>query len=117
MPRDLIGEELAQWGKVALLQTTGRRTGRVVRTAVGYLEEPGDALLVAAGSDDADWVLNLRATPRCRATIGAETREYEARELDLADRGPAITRLILKYGTPAERLGRGPVYELLPRPG
>jgi hypothetical protein len=72
MARDEIGEELAEWGKVALLETIGRTSGRPVRTAVGYM----------------------------------------AVELDDAQRAAVITDLILKYGTPAERLGRGPAFYL-----
>src|SRR4029079_18280148 len=34
----LIGEELAGWGRVLLLETTGRVTGRPVRAAVGFVE-------------------------------------------------------------------------------
>lgn len=113
-PADSIGAELAQWGKVALLETRGRRTGTPFRTAVGFFEYPDASLLVAAGSEDADWALNLRVTPRCRATIGDETASYEAHELWDADRAAAITSLILKYGTPAERLGRGPAFHLRP---
>jgi deazaflavin-dependent oxidoreductase (nitroreductase family) len=112
MARDEIGEELAEWGKVALLETIGRTSGRPVRTAVGYIEDRDGGLLVAAGSESADWALNLRANPDCRATIGERSAGYEAVELDDAQRAAVITDLILKYGTPAERLGRGPAFYL-----
>lgn len=111
---DPIGEELAAWGKVALLETVGRSSGRPVRTAVGYIEERDGGLLVAAGSDSADWALNLRANPKCQATIAERTAAYRAVELDDGQRAAAITDLILKYGTPAERLGRGPAFRLRP---
>jgi deazaflavin-dependent oxidoreductase (nitroreductase family) len=111
---DEIGEELAAWGKVALLETRGRTTGNAVRTAVGFVEDVDGSLIVAAGADDADWVLNLRADPRVAATIGEETADYEATELDVEESNRAVTLLILKYGTPAERLGRGPAIRLTP---
>ena len=114
MPRDLIGEELARWGKVALLETTGRISGRPVQAAVGYVDQDDGSLLVAAGDESADWALNLRAQPHCHATIGEHAAAYEAAELDDAQRAAAITSLILKYGTPAERLGRGPAFRLMP---
>jgi len=102
---------------VALIESIGRVSGRPVVTAVGFVDQPDGSLIVAAGADDADWVLNLRANPRCRVTIGDRTINCAADEIDEADdptRGQAITQLILKYGTPAERLGRGPVFRLVP---
>jgi deazaflavin-dependent oxidoreductase (nitroreductase family) len=113
MARDDIGEELAEWGKVALVETTGRFSGNATRAAVGFVEEPDGALLIAAGADDADWALNLRSNARCSATIGDQTAEFEATELVDGERNAAITALILKYGTPAERLGRGPAFRLV----
>ena len=109
---DSIGAELASWGKVAMLETTGRMSGKLVRSAVGFVDGEDGSLLVAAGSESADWALNLRAQPRCRATIGELTHHYVAREIAGAERAKALTQLILKYGTPAERLGHGPVFRV-----
>ncbi|MEO6350016.1 MAG: nitroreductase family deazaflavin-dependent oxidoreductase [Candidatus Limnocylindrales bacterium] len=109
-----MGEELADWGKVALLETIGRVSGRAVSAAIGFIEEPGGALVVAAGSESSDWALNLGANARCRATIGERAVAFEAREIDGPERAAAVTNLILKYGTPAERLGHGPVFRLVP---
>jgi deazaflavin-dependent oxidoreductase (nitroreductase family) len=111
---DEIGEQLAGWGTVALLETRGRITGGVSRAAVGYVEEPDGSLLVAAGSPDADWARNLEAEPTCRVTIGVRTGEYAAEALDAADAAGVVRQLILRYGTPAERLGRGPAFRLRP---
>ena len=111
-----IGMELAEWGKVALLETTGRMSGKAVTTAVGFVDRGDGTLVVAAGSDASDWALNLRAQPRCRVTIGDRTGNFEAHELaDGAERSRVLVDLVLKYGTPAERLGRGPVFRLAPR--
>ncbi len=111
---DEIGAELARWGKVVLLETRGRVSGRSVRTAVGYVEDDAGELLVAAGNEDADWVLNLRHDARCTATIGERGFACMAIALEDPARAEAIVRLILKYGTPAEGLGRGPVFRLIP---
>jgi hypothetical protein len=82
---------------------------------VGYVEQPDGSLLVAAGEPEADWALNLQADPRCRATIGERTVELDAAELhEPAQKAHAVRELILKYGTPAERLGRGPAFRLSP---
>jgi deazaflavin-dependent oxidoreductase (nitroreductase family) len=114
---DEIGDQLAAWGKVALIETRGRTSGRPVLTAVGYIEEDDGSLLVAAGSEAADWALNLRAAPLCRATIADATAEFKAIELVAGERNRAITELVVKYGTPAERLGLGPAFRLLRRVG
>ncbi len=111
---DPVGEQLAAWGKVALLVTLGRVSGAQVVTPVGFVEEPDGSLLVAAGDPGAAWALNLAAEPRCRATVGEESRTYAAEELEGTERAAAIAELILRYGTPAERLGAGPAFRLRP---
>lgn len=118
MPSDderSIGEELAAWGKVALLETVGRISGKAVQSAVGFFEEEDGSLIVAAGSDLADWALNLGANPACRATVGERTATYAAAEIEGDELSRGLIALILKYGTPAERLGHGPVFRLRPR--
>lgn len=97
---------------MALLETRGRISGRTIQSPVGYVEEADGSLLVAAGSESADWVANLRAQADCHAVIGDASASYVAEEVDEPGRAAAVTALILKYGTPAERLGRGPVFRL-----
>ena len=70
-------------------------------------------MLVAAGDPDADWARNLEADPRCRVTIEHSTSERVAVALDGIERNEAIVALILRYGTPAERLGAGPAFRLV----
>lgn len=71
-----------------------------------------DAILVAAGDPDADWARNLEADARCRVTVGARSWDAVAEPLERAEAGRLVTGLILKYGTSAERLGRGPAFRL-----
>jgi deazaflavin-dependent oxidoreductase (nitroreductase family) len=97
-----------------LVETRGRRTGVPVTAAVGFVEEPDGSLLVAAGDPEADWALNLVADPRAVATTGERRWAVEAFELDGAERHRAVRDLILRYGTPAERLGSGPAFRLRP---
>jgi deazaflavin-dependent oxidoreductase (nitroreductase family) len=99
---------------VALIETRGRVTGSPARAAVGFVEDPDGSLLVAAGDSDAGWALNLLAEPRCHVTIGDRRATAQAEELEGPDRARAIRELILKYGTPSERLGRGPAFRLVP---
>ena len=81
--------------------------------AVGYVEEPDGSVLVAAG-DSARWALNLLAQPRVDVEIGERAFTAIAEGLDATDHANAIRELILRYGTPAERLGRGLSFRLRP---
>jgi len=107
-----LEEQLAEWGKVVLVETRGRRTGRTVRVAVGFVEEPDGSLLVAAGDPNSYWARNLEAEPRCRMTVADRAWDAVAEPLGPAEAARAVTELILRYGTPAERLGRGPAFRL-----
>ena len=110
-----IGIELVGWGKVALIETIGRVTGAAASAAVGFVDGDDGSLLVAAGTEGSDWALNLRANPRCRVTVGEAVTDCHASEVDGALRNRALGELVLKYGTPAERLGYGPVFHLVPQ--
>ena len=81
---------------------------------MGYLETPDGSLLVAAGDPDADWARNLEAEPHGHATVGERTFEFIGERVEGAEAAQAVVGLILKYGTSAERLGRGPVFRLRP---
>jgi deazaflavin-dependent oxidoreductase (nitroreductase family) len=111
---DEVGRQLAGWGTVLELETVGRRSGAPLTVAVGYVEEPDGSVLVAAGSADAAWARNLEARPRCRVRIGERTWVAAAEPLDAREAARAVSALILRYGTPAERLGLGPAFRLRP---
>jgi deazaflavin-dependent oxidoreductase (nitroreductase family) len=112
-----IGEELADWGTVLLLETRGRTSGAPLTVAVGYIEELDGSLLVAANDENSHWARNLLAQPACRVTREGRTAAYRADHLTGDQCNAAIVALILRYGTPAERLGAGPVFRLVPVPG
>ena len=90
-------------------------SGQSIEVAVGYVEEPDGSILVAAGNDAA-WARNLDAEPECRVAIGDEHWDAVAEVLEGPDLLHAIRELILKYGTPAERLGQGPAFRLRRQP-
>ena len=109
---DEIGEQLSGWGVVARVETRGRSTGRAAVAAVGFVRDADGSLLVAAGEPDADWVRNLEAEPACVVTIEGRSTRMAATRLEGPEANRAIVALILRYGTPAERLGRGPAFRL-----
>ena len=81
--------------------------------AVGYVEERDGSILVAA-ADRSAWAENLLADPSVTVEVGERRFEAVAEILEPADHAQVIRGLILRYGTPAEGLGRGPSFRLRP---
>ena len=113
-PDDVVGDELVAWGRAARIETRGRRTGRPRSAVVGYVDESGGSVLVAAGDPQTNWALNLLADARCRVDIGARSFEAVAEPLGESEHARAVRELILRYGTPSEGLGHGPSFRLRP---
>ena len=109
-----MAADLAAWGKVLSLETRGRHSGRTRRVTIGFVAEPGLGLLVAAASSETHWAANLLADPRCQVELDGSRGAYLAEPLSGDERNTAIAALILKYGTPSERLGGGPAFRLVP---
>ena len=111
-----MDDDLVRDGRVARLVLRGHRSGASRVVTVGFVEHPDGSIVVAARSDEAAWVRNLEADPRATVTIGDRTFVAGAERLDDTDprRIAAIRELILRYGTPSEGLGRGPVFVLSP---
>jgi deazaflavin-dependent oxidoreductase (nitroreductase family) len=100
---------------VALIETRGRVSGQAARAAVGFVEDADGSLLVAAGDPEPHWAANLFADPGCMVLVGERRWPAVAEPVESpAERGRALRDLILKYGTPAERLGLGTVFRLRP---
>jgi deazaflavin-dependent oxidoreductase (nitroreductase family) len=110
---DDIGSDLFFEGKVARITTRGRVTGRPRPVAVGYVDDDDGSVLVAAG-DGALWASNLLADPAVEVEVGERRFLARAEPLTGAEHARVIGGLILRYGTPAERLGRGPSFRLVP---
>jgi hypothetical protein len=84
-----------------------------VRAAVGFVEGDDGSFLIAATEPSTNWALNLLADPNCKVTLEDASFAATADTVDDAtQRNRAVAALILKYGTPAERLGRGPVFRV-----
>jgi deazaflavin-dependent oxidoreductase (nitroreductase family) len=108
-----MDDELVAAGRYARLDLRGRRSGRRRSVTVGFVEHPDGTLLVA-GLPNARWTDNLMDDPHCRITIAGRTWSARAEPLDGPEFAAAIRELILRYGTPAERLGLGPAFRLRP---
>ncbi len=111
---DPIGDRLVADGLAISVETRGRVTGRPASAVIGFVEADDGSLLVSAGDPEADWAANLAADPICRVTRGLVTREFAAEPLAGAEHAHAVRELIVRYGTPSERLGAGPSFRLRP---
>jgi deazaflavin-dependent oxidoreductase (nitroreductase family) len=100
-------------GKVLVLETTGRRSGRTRFTPVAYWEEAGGSYMIGGGAAGKtrtpDWVANLRADPVAavwirRARIPVVAKELTGEERERAQlHAIGIWRGVPKY---ARRSGR-----------
>jgi deazaflavin-dependent oxidoreductase (nitroreductase family) len=108
-----LEDDLTTWGRTIALETSGRSSGRVRRVTIGFVEEPDGSLLVAASTPDTHWAQNLAAQPRCTVERAGARCEYVAVPIAGPVAQDAVRALILRYGTPAERLGAGPAFRLV----
>ena len=109
-------DELVASARFVRIETRGERSGLIRPVTVGFVDDertPG-AMLVAATAPDAAWARNLLADPACHVTVGDRSFDALAEPLDGPDHARAVRDMILRYGTPAEGLGRGPSFRLRP---
>lgn len=72
-----------------LLTTTGAKTGQQRLSPLAYFEIDGKLIIIGSfggAPKDPAWVHNLRANPRARVEIGADTFEVTAHELPREER-------------------------------
>ncbi len=102
--------------RFARLRTRGRHSGEWRAVTVGYVEEPDGSILVAAGGPNSAWSRNLLADPAVDVELFSRAFRGEAQLLDDRDprRGRAVRELILRFGTPSEGLGSGPIFAIRP---
>jgi len=108
--------ELVASGRFARVETIGRRSGEPRAVTVGFVDDASEdgAVLVAAGAPNSAWALTLLENPACRVAVAERTFDAVAEPLEAKDHARAIAGMILRYGTPAEGLGRGPAFRLRP---
>ena len=114
-----LDEGFADDPRFARLRTRGRRSGAARPVTVGFVEDPDGSILVAAGAPDSGWARNLLADPKVEVDAGGRSFTGIAELLDDRDprRGRAVRDLILRYGTPSEGLGSGPIFVIRPVDG
>jgi len=85
---------------VALLTTTGRKTGEPRVSPVLYLRE-GDRVILGASRGGSDkhplWYLNLKANPKVSVQIKGETLSLTARDANEAARKEYWPKLVAMY--------------------
>ena len=91
-----IGGKFLQGAPVALLTTTGRKTGLTRTTPLGFVHVPDtDTYFVSAGwYGKTDWYRNLRANPRVRVHHGRRTFACQARPISDDEAVPVIRRTV-----------------------
>lgn len=109
-------DDLVASGRFVRIEARGQQTGLARPVTVGFVDDPQHpgAILVAAGTADTAWAGNLLADPACHVGLADRSFDAVAEPLGPADHARVIRELILRYGTPAESLGRGASFRLRP---
>jgi deazaflavin-dependent oxidoreductase (nitroreductase family) len=110
-------DDLVVSRRFARVTTRGGRSGLPRSVTIGFVDDdegPPGSILVSAGGVDTAWANNLLAEPACRVDVGDRSWDAVAEPLTPAEHARAVRGLILRYGTPAEGLGRGESFRLRP---
>jgi deazaflavin-dependent oxidoreductase (nitroreductase family) len=111
-----------------LLETRGRKTGKVYATPVNLLEMDGHRYLVAVRGETG-WVRNARAAGSLSLRKGSTRMDVKVREIAVEERPPMLKEFLDRYagqvqrfypvpkGSPVEAFkemaSRAPVFELI----
>jgi len=99
----LGGRMMARSGSVAILRTTGAKTGKRRATPVGIMPRPDGSIIIAADGDAHGWTANLRANPQCTLDLKGGRRTFAATPLAGEERDAAAAEFSVALG----RLMRG----------
>ena len=99
---------------VVLLETTGRKTGKLRRTPVGARLENGSLWLVAEHGEQAAYVRNIRANPRVRVKRRGGWRSGTAFPMPEDDVSARLRRL--RKGSPGLQLNSAVVRLMATKP-
>jgi deazaflavin-dependent oxidoreductase (nitroreductase family) len=97
-----LGGTFLQGAPVALLTTTGRKTGRPRVSPLLYLRD-GDRVVLAAShggrTNNPMWYLNLKVNPKVSVQIKKEVLQLTARDATEAERAQYWPRLVDMYSS------------------
>ncbi|MCV7400211.1 nitroreductase family deazaflavin-dependent oxidoreductase [Mycobacterium fragae] len=97
-----IGNKFLQGAPVALLTTTGRKTGQPRVSPLLYLRD-GDRVIVVASHGGREknpmWYLNLKANPKVSVQIKKEVLELVARDATDEERSYYWPQLVQMYSS------------------
>jgi deazaflavin-dependent oxidoreductase (nitroreductase family) len=79
----------------AYLTTTGRRSGKEHTIEIWFVLRDGLIYMLSGGGDRADWVQNLRKTPRVRLRIGTQATTATARVIRAGTKEDELARQLL----------------------
>jgi len=79
----------------AYLTTTGRHTGKDHTIEVWFALHDGRIYMLSGGGDRADWVRNLRKSPRVRLRIGTQGTTAAARVVRAGTKEAELARELL----------------------
>jgi F420H(2)-dependent quinone reductase len=97
-----IGGSFLQGAPVALLTTTGRKTGQPRVSPLLFLRDGDRVVLVASQggrSNNPMWYLNLKADPKVSVQIKKEVLELIARDATEAERAQYWPQLVAMYSS------------------
>jgi deazaflavin-dependent oxidoreductase (nitroreductase family) len=107
----LVGHRLPGLPPILLLDHVGAKSGRKRTTALLYVEDGDDAVIIASKGGypkHPAWYHNLRANPDTTVQIGRERREVHAREATPEERERIWPKAVAAYGPYAEYQARTP---------
>jgi deazaflavin-dependent oxidoreductase (nitroreductase family) len=79
----------------AYLTTTGRRTGKEHTIEIWFGLHDGRIYVLSGSGTSADWVRNLRKTPRVRLRIGTQATTATARVIRVGTKEDELARQLL----------------------
>ena len=95
-------------GKVLVLTTRGRKTGRLRKAALLYVQEERVIFCFSRRGASSQWLKNLEAGPKVWLRVGRAVRQAQGQLVqDSLERKRVLAKLQSKYGAPANLLLRG----------
>jgi deazaflavin-dependent oxidoreductase (nitroreductase family) len=88
------GRIMARSGRVAILGTTGAKSGKRREAPVGVLRRHDGSFVIVAGGGKRGWAANLRADPSCTLDVKGARIACVATRLEGPDRDAAVAEFV-----------------------